>query len=152
MECRKARETWTAYLDGIMALEEKRAVDAHLQGCFACRQDLGAMRRVVELGRDVPEQEPPADLPDRVMAAVGREPRLRNKPRLAPVMKWVVSAAAVVLLMIVIWPRQEKPEGDFDDGEQIARIEEKVEIRENKNLSEKMEKVTSPAADAPPRE
>jgi len=40
MECRKAREFFSPYLDEELTSEARTALEGHLEGCPACREEL----------------------------------------------------------------------------------------------------------------
>src|SRR5947209_14356781 len=45
------------YLDSTLSLRRRRAVEAHLRGCAACRWELESMRRTLALLSDLPRRE-----------------------------------------------------------------------------------------------
>jgi anti-sigma factor RsiW len=59
-------EQWTNqlsdYLDGELSAEERRDVDAHLEGCANCTAVLNDLKRVVTRAASVPPRPPQADL------------------------------------------------------------------------------------------
>lgn len=95
------------------ALDEDEAAlfDQHLTECEVCRQEVVALREVVEvlpLAVDT-LQEPPADLRQRVLEAVAEEQHPPATPVRPSAAFWnrgwqpYVAAAAVVLLAVGIW-------------------------------------------------
>jgi anti-sigma-K factor RskA len=83
-------DTSGAYVLGALAPEETDAYREHLDGCAACRAEVGALEQTVAaLPASVPPRQPPAALRDRVMADVHREASLlaaagSGADRLAP--------------------------------------------------------------------
>jgi anti-sigma factor RsiW len=68
------RDTVAAFLLGALAEDERSAFEAHLAGCPSCREDIAALRPVVDAlpGAAEPVPAPPA-LRDRLMATVRAE-------------------------------------------------------------------------------
>lgn len=59
------------YVLGILDLEERRLFEPHLEECPECAAEVRALLGAVDaLARSVPQQAPPADLRQRVMASV----------------------------------------------------------------------------------
>jgi anti-sigma factor RsiW len=67
-------EQWTDqlsdYLDGELSAEERKAVDAHLEGCAECTAVLNDLKRVVTRAASVPPRPPQADLWDGIAARI----------------------------------------------------------------------------------
>lgn len=61
MKCHYYRELLSSYLDNALTATERREVEEHINGCRACREELEALRRTVELLKDWSEEE--LDLP-----------------------------------------------------------------------------------------
>ena len=71
--CDEARDLLSARLEHDVDADEAEALEAHLAGCDACRLQAAQLEAVVGLLRRVPREIPPADLADRVRAALARE-------------------------------------------------------------------------------
>ena len=69
MNCDRARELFSPFLDGELTGEDRRWLEAHLEECAGCREALEELQRAVGLVRDLPKLEPPAGLADRIVAA-----------------------------------------------------------------------------------
>jgi anti-sigma factor RsiW len=83
MQCERARELLSPYLDGELSAEERRAVAAHIEGCRACETQVSDFQRV---GRTLAEtgREPMSKaLALRVRANLAREAE-REAGRIAP--------------------------------------------------------------------
>jgi hypothetical protein len=59
---RSVREALGRHLEGELAPGERRAVERHLAGCAACREEHRELRATVDLLRSLPDPEPPASL------------------------------------------------------------------------------------------
>lgn len=99
--CRPWRELLGAYALGQLATDERIALEAHVDGCAACSEELDEIRPVA---RALPAADPahlgtrpapPADLADRVRARI-REARRRRASRRLRVGIGAVAAAALV--------------------------------------------------------
>lgn len=97
-------DPWTdrlsEYLDGELAHDERLALEAHLDGCPACREVLEDLRAVVATARGLPDLPPARDLWPVVAERTGGVLPLR--PRAArPSPSWVRLAAAAALFAAV---------------------------------------------------
>ena len=66
--CRAHRETMSALLDGAATSAEKAALDAHLEGCAECREELEELRFTTRQIRSLEPVEPPPWMTARIMA------------------------------------------------------------------------------------
>lgn len=78
MTCDDARESLSALLDESLAPDERRAVEAHLEGCAECRRELDRLRQTVALLRRVSPAHAPVGFVDRVVAAAQPKPWYRR--------------------------------------------------------------------------
>ncbi|OGL14864.1 MAG: hypothetical protein A3G97_11105 [Candidatus Rokubacteria bacterium RIFCSPLOWO2_12_FULL_69_21] len=74
MNCREARELFSAKADDLLTAEQRAALDGHLQGCAGCRHEWERFRQTVSLLQSVGEARAPAGFATRVMEASRREP------------------------------------------------------------------------------
>lgn len=113
-ECREWRPLLGAYALGHLEGDERAAVEAHLDGCPACRAEadsLGGLARLLPLADparfDEPAPQPADDLGERIAATLGAERRAerlqRRRRRFAFGFAGAAAAAAIVLA-IVLWP------------------------------------------------
>jgi hypothetical protein len=111
-ECREWRERIGALVLGQLAEDERFAVEAHLEGCPACRAEAEALAPVVPMLRRAdpdrlePAPEPPAELGDRIARRVAAERRAerrrRRRTRFGLATAGAAAAAAAAALLIVI--------------------------------------------------
>ena len=52
MDCQRYRDLTEKYLDGLLAEPEQEALQAHVEGCRACREDFEACLKVASLTRE----------------------------------------------------------------------------------------------------
>jgi anti-sigma factor RsiW len=63
------------YLDGTLSLRRRRAVEAHLLACAACRREMETMRRTLSLVTSLPRRQLSADFDGALRARLaGTEP------------------------------------------------------------------------------
>lgn len=96
MTCQQARIALGAYVLGALEPGERSAVDGHLAGCAACRDELAALAGLPGLLGRLREDDvltdpspPPSRLLDALLTTVGRR---RRRAR------WLAAAAATVAL------------------------------------------------------
>lgn len=100
--CEHVDSVLSAWLEGDLGDEERRAVDAHLRECLRCAslvRDIGNIRRDAA---NLPELAPSRDLWDGIAARI-EAPVIELKPRQAPAparRNWQMAAAAVVLMAV----------------------------------------------------
>jgi anti-sigma factor RsiW len=111
MTCRRAEVLLEAQLDGVLPARHRAAFEAHLAGCFACKQELVHARRVRDALRELPERFCDDAVTRRVLDRVGEQAvagpaslagRLRQwwGGRLAP--GWQPMAAGLAVLALVV--------------------------------------------------
>jgi hypothetical protein len=110
MDCRETGTLLIAFHDGELPENERARVEAHLQGCPACRALLAGLARADEAA-GVPDPGPEywARFNDRVMARVARDPSEPMAVVLRPKRGWVrqqlrylVPAVAAAALVVVV--------------------------------------------------
>jgi anti-sigma-K factor RskA len=121
-----------AYVLGALEPEERRAFEAHVEGCDACADEIRSLRHVTDvLARSVPQRTPPAALRARVLESIvpGAAPRkVRQPSRLSG---WLPLAAAVVAavgLGAYAWQLQSRVRGleaRLDSAERRASVAER---------------------------
>lgn len=115
MRCKDTKARLQEYLDSQLPPVEAQAVEAHLNVCAACREELALLRQVDEALATMPVLEEAADFTARVMAQVGTtkaSPLRRRSGQVSPVplpafrLRWedsVVSFAFACAVMAVLF-------------------------------------------------
>jgi anti-sigma factor RsiW len=80
--CRELVELLTEYLDGVLPPDEKAAVDAHLDGCDACRIYLDQMRATIATLGSVPVETLSDAACDTLLAAFAERAGARHDDHL----------------------------------------------------------------------
>ena len=73
MQCERARELLSPYLDGELSAEERRAVAAHIEGCRSCAAQANDFRRIGRTLAEAGREPAPKALALRVRANLARE-------------------------------------------------------------------------------
>ena len=112
-ECRHWRHLLGAYALDDLASEERAAVEAHLDGCPACRAEAEALRSVAQLlpladpaRFSQPAPQPPPELAERIAATIGGERRvaLRRRRRFGFALGGATAALAAAALALFVLP------------------------------------------------
>lgn len=139
--CARFAEDLSALLDGELAPAREAEVRAHLEGCAACRDRVGALRGVDEALRAAAPPAVPADLRARLRARIeeadGGTRAPDAPPRVAPVTprrsrRWQRSSlgaaltAAAALALYLTLPRLPGPLPGLDElpAEELALVME----------------------------
>jgi len=96
-------ELLSAYLDGELSPEERTRLEARLVADPDLRARLEAMRRTVDLVRDLPQVEPPRNflLTPEMVAPPRRRPTLLHR-RLAPALSFATALSALACALVLI--------------------------------------------------
>jgi hypothetical protein len=100
------------YLEGELPLQQRALVDAHLDACDPCAEELRELRATIDLLQRLPDEAPPEGLADRVLARVRAgeaDPTLLGRALdafdamlrpgvLTPVLAGALGALAIVVL------------------------------------------------------
>ncbi len=104
MRCKDVRNKLTEYRLGLLNDRQRKAIEAHLEHCPRCREELAALERISELLAPAPQVTPARDLWPEI------EARLRHKRSASSRLPWrwriataAASAAAVVALLLALW-------------------------------------------------
>ena len=124
MNCREMQEEFSALLDGELPPEARAAAEAHLSECADCLRELGKLKQVDTLYRQLPCQEAPPDFEERVGAQLRPELVQFRSRRLRQRRVWPMLAAAAMFLAVVggTLLQTRKPSSRFE----VASAPEKV--------------------------
>jgi anti-sigma factor RsiW len=129
-----ASQRLSAYVDGEVMPDERRALEEHLRGCTTCRRDVAELRRVKVLLGGLPDREPPpgllADLRG-VPAGSGGAGAVLEWLRGAFRRPAVAAAAAVAAMLLIALPLAK----GRVDRLQAANVGVEVYVREHAALS-----------------
>jgi hypothetical protein len=127
MTCDETRDSLSAYLDGALAPEERRDVEAHLATCAECARELETLRGTVALLQRVQPARAPVGFVDRVVAAARPRPWYRRVADavFAPVLtKLPLQATAVLLVgLLAVYLFERTPELQQAAREETPRSE-----------------------------
>ena len=105
MWCNDVQDSLKAYIDGAMAPEQRKAVEAHLQSCADCRAALERIDRLAAVLLDAKPPPVPAGFASRVMLAAKSRKRATSVAARNPWQWWksismpMRAAAAAVLIV-----------------------------------------------------
>ena len=108
MTHRRFRSRLGPYLEGDLHPRSRRRLEAHLEACSLCRQELASLKRTVELLRDLPAVATPPGLGERLLAQMHGELRpglagwLRSH---ASLLAGAVPMVAALALAVILAPR-----------------------------------------------
>ncbi|MCX7046882.1 MAG: zf-HC2 domain-containing protein [Candidatus Sumerlaeota bacterium] len=89
MKCEHAKELISPLLDGELDRLKAAEVQAHVSRCPECAEEMEGLRRLSTLYRALPEPQVPADLEQRVWAAIGkRGANTARQPAQRPAWRW----------------------------------------------------------------
>ena len=102
MNCGQTEKKLVAYLDGKLAIAERRQMEAHLATCAACQERAAEFRSVWDVLDELPALEPSTAFDNRVRA------RVRQEPIRVGFWSWIVPSprmafAVTALLIASIW-------------------------------------------------
>lgn len=110
-ECREWRELLGAYALGHLEGDERAGLEAHLEGCAGCREELATLAPVAQMlphadpARFGPAPQPPPELGQRVAATIAAEQqrtRRRQRRRLLGGFAFGGAAAAVAAVLLLL--------------------------------------------------
>jgi Putative zinc-finger len=116
--CREWRESLGAYALGQLSGEERAGIEAHLEGCAACRAELASLAAVSRLLPHAdpehfgPAPQPPPELGNRIAATIGAERRFKRRQRRLRMgfgFAGATAAAAAAVLAIFVLSSGEGP-------------------------------------------
>jgi hypothetical protein len=117
--CRQWREALGAYALGHLPEDERAGIEAHLEGCPACRAEAESLLAVARLlphadpARFGPAPQPPPELGKRIATTIGaerRSKRRRSRLRLGLGASAAAAAAAVLAIFVLSGGEESGPE------------------------------------------
>jgi hypothetical protein len=103
MNCERAEDELSGYLDDVLDPRLRRQVEAHLATCEQCQTVLADFRRADELVRQVPFIEPPSDMRDRFFNSPSylklATARAHQRSFVTPLTAALVAAAMLVVAL-----------------------------------------------------
>jgi len=106
--CSNARENTSAYIDDKLNINERFSFEEHVKNCKECKAELDEMLKIVELCKELPQQELPADfkseLHEKLLAvAIRQDVKVKsiNKSKSFFFTKAFASIAAGMLLIFL---------------------------------------------------
>jgi Putative zinc-finger len=106
-DCRRWRESLGALVLGQLGPEERAAIEAHLEGCPACRAEADLLAPVGSLlsranpDRLAPTPAPPPDLGDRIAGRIAAERRAARRRRIRVGIGLGAAAAAATAALLI---------------------------------------------------
>jgi len=105
MSCEELSEELSAYLDGELSSQQRSRLEAHLQRCTRCREELGSLRAVSRLVASLPAVEPSEAFVQALSRKISaRRPRrwLRPIPTFAGDLVPALAVAALLLVAVTV--------------------------------------------------
>ena len=100
MNCRQAKNLFSAYWDDEITQGEREWLESHFSSCAVCRREYEQLARTLEAVSDLPRVEVSSGFAERALAAAKRRsPAADRMP--VTVRRWVPVTATAVLLAIV---------------------------------------------------
>ena len=102
INCEHVDTVLSAWLEGDLGDDDRRAVDAHLRECLRCASLVRDIENIRRDATKLPEMAPSRDLWEGIAARI-EAPVIELKPRQAPTparRTWQMAAAAVVLMAV----------------------------------------------------
>jgi predicted anti-sigma-YlaC factor YlaD len=99
---RHPEEHLSGYVDGTLATDERAEVDAHLETCATCREEIELSTRAVTMLRELPEVPVPFGTTRPVMAEAGRERTSRPRRSWGGRSQWAAGLAAAAVLIVAV--------------------------------------------------
>ena len=81
MRCKKATRLLQLYIDGCLTMQQTRALEVHVAGCAACREELDLLQEVAYALRNPGLIAEPADLKMQIMRRIAMAPARTEVPK-----------------------------------------------------------------------
>jgi hypothetical protein len=118
---RRFRRDLSAYLDDMLSERARRRLEAHLDSCQACRQELAELRATVEALGSLPMAEAPRSF----ALAAARVAEVRPRPtsrRLEFGLRLATATAAFALALVVVGDFAGLPGGGEEEEEEMPAM------------------------------
>ncbi len=99
-DCEQFRERFSEYIDGELDERRRDALEAHLEGCPACREELEGWRRTLDAVGGLPRRAAPEGFADRVTARLGESGGRPQRGKVLQLWTRVLPVAAMFLLVL----------------------------------------------------
>ena len=100
MNCKQACEQLSEYIDGELDEQSRRAIEGHLAGCEACRDELEDLRKTIAAVKSLPTVPAPEELSSRILAGIPERAKVR--PLRLRMFRALAAAAVVVLAFGIV--------------------------------------------------
>lgn len=133
MKCKHIHELFSPYLDDMCNPRERAALEAHLNSCPACRQELEKMRRVCACLADIGDVPAPEGFAAQVGLRVRQEQAYTGvaektwRPGRVGTALGTVAAAAILVWLYVGGPAPSEPVSVADDPDVQGFIDKALE-------------------------
>jgi anti-sigma-K factor RskA len=146
------------YALGALGGADRAALDKHLESCADCRRELDQLRGDMALmAMSVAGPKPPQRSKQRLMSAIGKEPRRREQPQRRAWwgwIPWVIAAAAMVAMAFMLQENSELEKDLAQAKSQLSSSQSELqrakEVVATLTASDAM-RVTLVAAKTPPQ-
>jgi len=101
MKCREVRDRLSAFADGELEGDERKAIASHLEHCDSCSHEYGELLRLADLLSSLETVEPPPYLWQRVIQRVAKPERTTLWERVAHKFVYAPVAAAILIGVFV---------------------------------------------------
>jgi Putative zinc-finger len=98
MRCKKATRLLQLYIDGCLTMQQTRALEAHVSGCAACREELELLQEVAYALRNPGLIAEPEDLKMQIMQRVAMTPQRNEVRKFSPLRPSLPQALAIIFL------------------------------------------------------
>jgi len=116
---RRFRRDLSAYVDNMLSERARRRLEAHLDSCQACRQELAELRATVEALGSLPMAEVPRSFALAAVPVAEVRPRPTSR-RLEFGLRLATATAAFALALVVIGDFAGLPGGGEEEEEEMA--------------------------------
>jgi Putative zinc-finger len=98
MHCKKATQLLQLYIDGCLTIQQTRALEAHVAGCAACREELELLQEVAYAVRNPGLIAEPEDLKMQIMQRIAMAPARSDVHKFSPLRPSLPQALAIIFL------------------------------------------------------